>query len=158
MYRKYRRRRRGERHGVEALFGIVGHAVKERGVCGIARRDRQDRVAVGRSMRCMAGPDIAARSAKVFDIKLSPKRCRQALGENARQKIVGAAGSKRDDHTNRLDRILAGVGMACREEFRSQQRRKGGATSSQQVSAVEDHCDLHNTMPASHSVKRPNEP
>src|SRR3569832_2753723 len=101
-------------------------------------------------MRCMAGPDIAARSAKVFDIKLSAKRCRQALGEDARQEIVGSAGSKRDDHTNRLGWILAGVGMACREEFRSQQRRKGGAASSQQVSAIEDDCDLHNTMPASH--------
>ena len=89
-------------HGIEALRGIIRHAVEQGRIGRIARRDRDDRVAVGRSARGLTRADIAAGPADILDIELLAEAVREPLRNQPRREIVRTSGGERHDDPDGL--------------------------------------------------------
>jgi hypothetical protein len=66
----------------------------------IVDRD-QNRVAVGRGARGLAGTDVGARARDVLDVKLLSEMFRQFLRKEAGGRIGRTAGTERHDHAHR---------------------------------------------------------
>jgi hypothetical protein len=82
----------------EILARVVAGVRIERGVDGKrARVGEQDRVAVGGALGDRAGRDRAAGAAAILDHHLLPERLAHALGDEARERIIAAAGRERHD-------------------------------------------------------------
>ncbi len=122
MRQEQRRRRCDCPDRREVLARIVADIViharagRERG-----RVAQQQRVAIGRAARGLAGADRAAAArGAVLDHDLLAQRCAHLVGDSARHDVVGAARRQRDhqcDGTARISLRARGVDAERREQY-----------------------------------------
>ena len=102
------------RDHLKALGGLVGEALVGRRGNRMGASDETERVAVRRGFRDGIRRDVAAGAGLGLDDDRLPELLREAVGDDARQRVGGAAGGKSVQQPDRARRISVG-------------RRSGGA-------------------------------
>jgi hypothetical protein len=120
----------GDQHdGIEVLDRVELRARLQRHVDRERLRAEMERVAVRRRLRRGGGADVAASARAVLDDDVLPPRLGELLGDDAAERVDGAAGGKRDQHAH------GPLGIALRRcarigrEQRSRDHRAGGASA-----------------------------
>ncbi len=93
------------RDGRDVANEVETELVVERGVDGIRRRDKEQRIAVRGRTHDGFGGDIGGCSGPIFDEELLAEPLGQPLTDETRGDVGGAAGGKADDEAHRSRRI-----------------------------------------------------
>ena len=106
----------------------------QRGVDGIRRGHREQRVAVGRRAHHRLGADIAAGARLVFDDEGLAEPLGEPLAHQPHDDVLRAAGGKADDQVHRPRRIVERKGATGKSR-----RGRGGGGELQELAAAKCH-------------------
>ncbi len=94
-----------EGDGLKLQHRIVGDRIHGAGADMARPVADAERIAVGRGLRGAADADAGAGTGDILDHHRLPEGCPHALGQDARQRVVGAARRERHDHGDGVRRI-----------------------------------------------------
>ena len=110
---------------------VVGQLAVERAAGGLADMVHQDGVAVGVGLGDAGGAQGTAGAADILDDHLLAQGLGHRLGDQAADRVGGAAGGERDDHGDRpLGIVGPGEADAAGEQNRGEQKGSAHDTSS----------------------------
>ena len=132
MHRQHARHDRHVRHRGEVAQGVVGQVFHHERIHHMRRQQRTDRVAVGCGARDDVARDHESAARPVVHQHGLPHRLGEALRDQARDQVVGAAGRDGDDpaHRPRRERL-------CRYRLRNEQPGQGEGRRGEQGRAAE---------------------
>src|SRR4029450_7967918 len=135
MHDQQKRRHSGKCDRREVLLRVVGQLAKETGIGDVAVRHHEKGVAIGRGLRSEIGGDGGAGTGTVIHYDLLAPAFRKLCGNGARHHVGEAAGSKPDEKTYGLARILDVLRM---------RHRYAGEKQNQRLKHTEAHGKLAN--------------
>ncbi len=138
MDRQHQRAAHATCDGRDIADEIEIELLVERRIDGVWRTNQKQRVTVGGRMHDCFGGCIAAGARPVLDDERVAEPLRQPLTDQTRENVVGAAGSKADDHAHRLRRIGLRPGF-CAGHPRTGRKRDRTGSQTEKLPTQQGH-------------------